>query len=116
MGDPLGMGVTLFWGPLGTFRGSLNTLNPPQNTPPAPHLELGVLGGHWDELGQAVAEPEGDGALHVDGEGLVALLQAADAKVAQGAHVLAQVQVPLLPQTQAAHGDKAWGARGGSAV
>ena len=76
------------------------------------YLDVGVFGGHGDELRQALAEPHGDVTLHVDGEGLEALLQAADGEVAKAADVLTQVDAAHLGQTQAAHRDEAWG-RGG---
>lgn len=68
---------------------------------------MGVLKGHRLKLRKALAKPGGNWALHVDGEGLKAFLEATDGKKPQGAHVLAQVQVAHLTRSQTADGQEA---------
>lgn len=68
---------------------------------------MGVVKGHWLKLWEAFAEPGGDRPLHVDGKRLEAFLEAADGEEAQGAHILAQVQVTHLAGSQAADGQEA---------
>lgn len=75
---------------------------------PVPYLHVAVVLWHVDESGQTLAEPHGDVAVHVDGEGLEALLQAAHGVVFKGACVLAQVHAADLRQTQAAHRNETW--------
>ena len=50
-----------------------------------------MAGWYRDELRQSLAEPHGDVSVHVDGEGLVAFLQAADGEILQRAHLLPKV-------------------------
>lgn len=63
---------------------------------------------HDDEGGQTLAEPHGDLPVHVDSEGLEALLQATHCVVLEGAGVLAQVHASDLRHSQAAHRDETW--------
>lgn len=74
------------------------------------HLVVGVLQRHWLKLGEAFAKPCGDWTLHIDGKWLKAFLKAADGEEAQGADILAQVQVPHLAGPQAADRQETWGA------
>lgn len=46
------------------------------------YLNVVVVGGNWDELGQALTEPHRDVSLHVDGERLKAFLEPTDGEVA----------------------------------
>lgn len=62
-----------------------------------------VVLGHVDERRQALAEPHGHLPVHVDGEGLEALLEAAHGVVLEGAGVFAQVHATHLRQSEAAH-------------
>ena len=59
-----------------------------------------------DKGGKALAEPHGDVSVHVDGEGLEALLEAAHGVVLKSAGVLAQVHMTDLRHAQTAHGDE----------
>lgn len=65
-----------------------------------------VVLGDVDKRGQALAEPHGDLPVHVDGEGLEALLEPAHGVVFEGAGVFAQVHAPHLGQAKAADGNK----------
>lgn len=65
-----------------------------------------VVLGDVDKRGQALAEPHGDLPVHVDGEGLEALLEPAHGVVLEGAGVFAQVHAPHLGQAKAADGNK----------
>lgn len=69
----------------------------------SPYLDVHVVLRHVDEGGQALAEPHGDVPVHVDGEGLEALLQAAHGVVLEGAGVFTQVHATHLRQAEAAH-------------
>lgn len=71
------------------------------------YLIVGVLEGHRLKLRKALAKPGGHWALHVNGKGLEAFLEATDGKKPQGAHILAQVQVAHLTRPQAADGQEA---------
>ena len=71
------------------------------------HLDVRVVFGHVDEGGQALAEPHGDVAVHVDGEGFESLLEATHGVVLEGAGVLAQVHAADLGHAQTAHRDEA---------
>lgn len=71
-----------------------------------PYLNVHVVLRHIDEGGQALAEPHGDLPVHVDGERLEALLQAAHRVVLEGAGVLAQVHASDLGHSQTAHRDE----------
>lgn len=66
-----------------------------------------VVLGHVDEGGQPLAEPHGDVAVHVDGEGLEALLESTHGVVLEGAGVLAQVHAADLGHGHATHRDEA---------
>lgn len=46
------------------------------------YLNVVVVGGNWDKLGQALTEPHCDVSLHVDGEWLKAFLEPTDGEVA----------------------------------
>lgn len=84
-------------------------VTPPPRRPLLPlHLYVLVVGRDGHKLRQPLAEPHGDVSVHVDGERLVAFLQAADGEVLQGADVLAEVHPPHLPHPQTAHGDETW--------
>lgn len=72
------------------------------------HLHVLVVGRHRNKLGQPLAEPHGDVAVHVDGEWFVALLQAADGEVLQSADVFTEVHAPQLTHAQTGHGDETW--------
>lgn len=69
-------------------------------------LNVLVAWQYRDELRQPLAEPHGDVSVHVDGEWLVALLQAADGEELQSAHVLPKVHPAHLTHAQTAHRDK----------
>lgn len=71
------------------------------------YLIVGVLEGHRLKLRKALAKPGGHWALHVNGKGLEAFLEATDGKKPQGAHILAQVQVAHLTRPQATDGQEA---------
>ena len=70
------------------------------------HLDVLVVVRDRDELGQPLAQPHGDVSVHVDGEGLVALLQATDGEVLQGAYVLAKIHPAHLTNAQTAYRDE----------
>ncbi len=69
-------------------------------------LHVLVVERDGDELRQAFADPHGQIAVHVDGEGFVALLQAADGEVLQSAHVLPKVHPAHLTHAQTADRDE----------
>ena len=71
------------------------------------HLDVCVFFGHVDKSGQPLAEPHGDVAVHVDGEGFKSLLEATHGVVLKGAGVLAQVHAAYLGHAQTAHRDEA---------
>ena len=50
--------------------------------------------------GELLGVPEGDGAGHVDAEGLVALLEAAHGEELEGVNVVAKIQPAFLPNLQ----------------
>lgn len=70
-----------------------------------------VVFGHVAEGGQAFAEPHGHFTVHVDGEGLEALLQATHGVVLKGAGVLPQIHTAHLRQTQTTDRDETWKTR-----
>lgn len=59
-----------------------------------------------DELRQPFADPHGQISVHVDGEGFIALLQAADCEVLQRAHVLPEVHTAHLTDAQTTDRDE----------
>ena len=71
-----------------------------------PHLDMLVVVRDGYELGQPLAQPHGDVSVHVDGEGLEALLQATDGEVLQGAYVLAKIHPAHLTNAQTAYRDE----------
>lgn len=62
-----------------------------------------VLLRYVDKGGEALAEPHGDLSVHVDGEGLKALLETTHGVVLKSAGVLAQVHTSNLRHSQTAH-------------
>ena len=52
------------------------------------------------EDGELLGVPEGDGAGHVDAEGLVALLQAAHGEELEGVNIVTKVQPAFLPNLE----------------
>ena len=52
------------------------------------------------EDGELLCVPEGDGAGHVDAEGLVALLEAAHGEELEGVNIVTKVQPAFLPNLQ----------------
>ena len=67
-----------------------------------------VVGGDRYKLRQPLAEPHCDVPVHVDGEWLIAFLQAADGEELQSADVFTKVHPPHLTHTQTTHWNKAW--------
>ncbi len=72
------------------------------------HRDVMVVFGHVAEGGQAFAEPHGHLTVHVDGEGLEALLQAAHGVELKRAGVLPQIHTAHLRQTQTTDRDETW--------
>lgn len=68
---------------------------------------MGVALGYVDEGGQAFAEPHGDLSVHVDGEGLKALLEATHGVVLKGVGILPKVHTANLGHAQTADWDEA---------
>lgn len=61
---------------------------------------------HIDEGGQTLAEPHSHLPVHVDGEGLKPLLQAAHSVIFEGAGILPQIHATNLSQAETAHWNK----------
>lgn len=70
------------------------------------YLNVVVVGGYRDELGQTFTEPHGDVSLHVDGKWFKSFLQAADGKILQAADILTQIDPSDLRQAEGTHRDK----------
>lgn len=70
------------------------------------YLDMIVVGGHGDKLGQTFAEPHGDVSLHVDGERFKSFLQPTNGKISQAADVLAQIDPSDLRQAEGTHRDE----------
>lgn len=67
------------------------------------YLDMHVLLRYVDKGGEALAEPHGDLSVHVDGEGLEALLETTHGVVLKSAGVLTQVHTSDLRHSQTAH-------------
>lgn len=65
-----------------------------------------VVTGHWEKLGQTLAEPHGNVSLHVNGKRFKSLLQSTNGKIAQAANILAQVNTANLRKSQCTDRDE----------
>ena len=72
------------------------------------HLDMLVFFGYVDKGREALAEPHGDGSVHVHTKGLEALLESTHGVVLESTGVLSQVHVSHLSDAHTAHRDETW--------